>query len=129
MCMLASHLSQSTNVLGGFTHACCHVLGARLGAPHGVLNGIMLPRVVELLEGEPARRAEFLARSAGLDAMAPALDRLLETLELPQRLRDVGLERDGIPAIADEILGDFSFAQSGGIDWTGRVYDVLERAW
>src|SRR5579862_5293656 len=57
MCMLASHLSQSTNVLGGFTHACCHVLGAWVGAPHGVLNGIMLPRVVEALEGRPAERA------------------------------------------------------------------------
>jgi alcohol dehydrogenase class IV len=125
--MLAAHLSESTNVFAGLAHACCHVLGVRTGAEHGVLNGIVLPHAVSTLTGSSRARAQALADAIGVDEeLGAAIARLLAELELPARLRDVGLDRDQIEPVIDDIAKDFSFEPGTGRD---RVVKVIEGAW
>jgi alcohol dehydrogenase class IV len=127
LAMLAAHLSESTNVFAGLAHACCHVLGVRTGAEHGVLNGIVLPHAVSTLTGASRARAQALADAIGLDEeLGAAIARLLAQLELPARLRDVGLDRDQIEPVIDDIAKDFSFEPGTGRD---RVVAVIEGAW
>jgi maleylacetate reductase len=127
LAMLSAHLSESTNVFGGLAHACCHVLGVRTRAPHGVLNGIILPHAVATLEGPARARAQGLADAIGLnDSLDAALSQLVARLELPARLRDVGLARSDVDAVVADIAKDFSFEPGTGRE---RIVAVIERAW
>jgi alcohol dehydrogenase class IV len=127
LAMLGAHLSESTNVFAGLAHACCHVLGVRTGAEHGVLNGIVLPHAVSTLTGRSRDRAQALADAIGLEEeLGAAIARLLAELELPSRLRDIGLTHDEMPAVIDDITQDFSFEPGTGRE---RVVAVIEGAW
>ena len=83
----------------GLCHAMAHSLGGRFHIPHGRLNAILLPAVVEHNTAANAAYAE-LARSAGLGGTADtiavrnlrnALLRLRKELELPQTLTQAGV--------------------------------------
>lgn len=82
----------------GLCHAMAHALGGLFHVPHGRLNAILLPAVVEANAAANHRYA-CLARAAGLggtaDAMAVrnlknALTRLRKELQLPQTLAQAG---------------------------------------
>lgn len=76
----------------GVCHALAHALGARLHAPHGKVNGLLLPKVIEANSKDPATARKY-ARLAGLMGLSPnaralagAMTRLGHRLGLPQRL-------------------------------------------
>lgn len=76
----------------GVCHALAHALGARLHEPHGKVNGLLLPRVIEANAQEPctarkyARLAELLGVSPSPRALAGAVRRLCRRLGLPETL-------------------------------------------
>ena len=55
-----------TNAILGATHAMSHQVGGLLDAPHGVVNGVLLPHVIRYNAAESPERFVDLARSAGL---------------------------------------------------------------
>ena len=55
-----------TNAILGATHAMSHQVGGLLDAPHGVVNGVLLPHVIRYNAQESPERFVDLARSAGL---------------------------------------------------------------
>ena len=55
-----------TNAILGATHAMSHQVGGLLDAPHGVVNGVLLPHVIRYNAQESPERFVELARSAGL---------------------------------------------------------------
>lgn len=76
----------------GVCHALAHALGARLHAPHGRVNGVLLPQVIDANARNPAAAKKY-ARLAGLCGLSPnhralsgALRRLCRRLDIPQRL-------------------------------------------
>lgn len=99
----------------GNVHAMSHPLGAHFDIPHGVANAILLPYVMEwnlpacqetyprIAEG----MGERLAGMPNADAAARAVDavrRLSRDVGIPERLRDMGVTREAIPAMAQDAM-------------------------
>lgn len=99
----------------GNVHAMSHPLGAHFDIPHGLANAVLLPHVmawnlIACLETYP-RLAEALGEPvAGLppreaaEAAVAAVRRLNRDLGIPERLRDLGVTADAIPAMADDAM-------------------------
>ena len=102
----------------GLCHAMAHSLGGRFHIPHGRLNAILLPAVVERNTAAYGAYAE-LARSAGLGGTADtiavrnlrnALLRLRKELDLPQTLAQAGISprevAEQTPNLVQAVLED-----------------------
>ena len=76
----------------GACHALAHALGARLHAPHGRVNALLLPQVIEANAQVPSAAKKYarLAQLSGLSpnprSLAGALRRLCHRLGIPERL-------------------------------------------
>ena len=107
-----------SNVGLGLVHGMAHPLGGRYNAPHGVANGILLAPVMafnaehtgekyrDIAEAFGAEEARTMpleeARSAAVEAVA----QLTRDLGNPTRISQVGVEADGIEALADDAFAD-----------------------
>ena len=115
--LVGSHLAAlalSTTKMG-LHHGLCHVLGGSAHVPHGVANSVMLPHAMQFNLDVTAPHLVLAARAMGLDGTSQdsqavartCVDRIFEfigRLGLPQRLRDVGVEADDIPRLAQLAL-------------------------
>ena len=96
----------------GLCHAISHALGGQFHLPHGRLNAILLPAVVEANSAANAQYAD-LARRAGLGGTADtvavrnlknALIRLRKELGLPATLSQAGIPPREVRQAADAIV-------------------------
>ena len=96
----------------GLCHALSHALGGQFHLPHGRLNGILLPAVVEVNSAANSQYAR-LARDAGLggaaDTMAVrnlknALVRLRRELHMPETLAQAGIHPQQVRQSADSLI-------------------------
>lgn len=99
----------------GNVHAMALPLGAHFDIAHGVATGLLLPYVMEwnliaCLDtypqiasalGEPV---EGLAPREVSAAAVDAVRQLAQDVGIPERLRDVGVTREAIPALADDAM-------------------------
>ena len=103
----------------GLCHGMSHALGGLLHLPHGRLNAILLPAVMECNAPYCANRYAALARAAGLEGRAEALGvrnlrnaltRLRKELKLPATLTEAGVDRRALPqhreALVETVLAD-----------------------
>ena len=97
----------------GACHALSHALGGAFHLPHGRLNGILLPAVVQFNAQAVAGRYAALARQCGLagasDPIAvrnllSALRRLRAKLPLPATLQEAGVEPQQLQAHMPQLL-------------------------
>ena len=100
----------------GATHACANPLTASLGTTHGVAIAVMLPHVVRWNGAVVGERYAELLRVAGLAVegdpgtqLARHLEQLARAGELPATLRDLGVSRADLPALAS----------AAAAQWTG----------
>ena len=102
----------------GLCHAMSHVLGGRYHVPHGRLNAILLPAVVEVNASANGHYAQ-LARVAGLGGTAEltavrnlknTLIRLRKELQLPATLAQAGVNprqvREATDGLVQAVLSD-----------------------
>jgi alcohol dehydrogenase class IV len=119
------------NVSLGLSHAIGHQLGG-FGVPHGVTSCITLPHVMRFLlpatGPEQARIAQAMGRSSA-DEAADAVEDLITSLEVPHRIRDVGVDRASFSAIANATLGDVVARESPVTVTHESVIELLEAAW
>jgi alcohol dehydrogenase len=106
-----------SNALLGATHAISHQIGGLTDLPHGLLNAIMLPHVMEFNAPVAAGRLADVAVALGaetagddpLRAASSAIE-LVRTLSvkagLPASLRELGIERSEIGQFASNALRD-----------------------
>ena len=89
----------------GMCHAMAHSLGGMFHVPHGRLNAILLPAVIECNAHVAGEKYAQLARAAGLSGSADtvavrnlknALVRLRRELRLPATLAEAGVEPKGV---------------------------------
>ena len=98
----------------GATHACANPLTARHGTPHGVAIAVMLPHVVRWNAGHVGTSyADLLGQpDRSVDDAANGLAHRLEVLAraggLPATLCDLGVPRDGLPALAAEAAAQWT---------------------
>jgi len=96
----------------GLAHAIGHPLGAALGTHHGATVGILLPRIVALYYSDERARAKYerlrrileeLDGAEHRDDLAGHIFRLYEAVGAPQRLRDLGVEKPRLEAVAARV--------------------------
>lgn len=113
----------------GGSHAIGHMLGP-LGVPHGITSCIMCPAVMRynIQHGsnnqeipqrqEKVRRILWLQelvrktlQNAGFDEenadLSEMLDVIIRELGMPRTLREVGVDKNVIPALSERALADF----------------------
>jgi alcohol dehydrogenase class IV len=106
-----------TNAILGATHAMSHQVGGLLDAPHGVVNGVLLPHVIRYNAAESPERFVELARSAGLkvdglpaieaaEMLAEHVRDLADDVGVPRGLRELGVDESAIPRLALTTLDD-----------------------
>ncbi len=106
-----------TNAILGATHAMSHQVGGLLDAPHGVVNGVLLPHVIRYNARATPERFVALAAAAGLDVdrvpgeraadlLADHVRRLADDVGVPRGLRDLGVGEPDIARLAHTTLDD-----------------------
>ncbi|MEM6906290.1 MAG: iron-containing alcohol dehydrogenase, partial [Pseudomonadota bacterium] len=95
----------------GMVHAISHMVGAEFDTQHGLTNAIVLPMVLRFnlpgLEAKTRRMGE----AAGLEDVTPdgfigAIEDLLDRLEIPKALSEIGVPEESAPRIAAKALKD-----------------------
>ena len=128
---VAMTLLQLVGVGVGMVAALRHQLGGALGVPHGEASTIVLPHVVRWNADAAAaplgRAATALGRTDGIGRGRADRAELIVELDLPRRLRDVGVERDSFPSVADLVLADGALATNPRpVSGADDVIEVLE---
>jgi alcohol dehydrogenase len=106
-----------TNALLGATHAISHQIGGMTDLPHGLLNAIVLPHVMEFNASVAAGRLADVAAAMGVatGGMKPheAADAAIETVRafagkagLPVGLHEIGVQMSQLDEISRNALGD-----------------------
>lgn len=97
----------------GLCHAMSHALGGLYHVPHGRLNALLLPAVMEANAHGVGEKYAALARAAGLGGSAEtvavrnlknALSRLRRQLDMPETLAQAGVEPRRVWQDSDRIL-------------------------
>ncbi len=106
-----------TNALLGATHAISHQIGGLTDLPHGLLNAILLPHVMEFNATVAADRLADVAGAMGVRTglMTPpeAADAAIQMVRafagkagLPDTLRGIGVRLADLDVVARNALGD-----------------------
>lgn len=122
-----------SNVGLGIVHSMAHPLGAFYATPHGVANALLLPYVMEY-NAESLARPKYLdiARAMGVDTTGMSVDEgvaaaigavraLSLSIGIPQRLHEIGVKREDIPALA---VAAFNDVCTGGNPRPTSVEDI-----
>jgi maleylacetate reductase len=130
------------NVRLGLSHAIGHQVGARWGVPHGITSCLTMPAVIEFNSKDAGLRMHQIARSMGLRAspgedpqtvgsrVGRTLRKIIRSMGLPTRLRQVGADRRDFPAIAEHVLGDPLMASNPRrVERAEEVLPLLDAMW
>jgi alcohol dehydrogenase class IV len=141
--LIGSHLAGTalSSVTMGLHHGLCHVLGGMVGVPHGVANSILLPHAVRFNIDATAPQLAPVAEAFGITlgnqsaetAVEAAVQRiygLIGQMHLPQRLRDVGVNEDDLPRLAQAALSSRTVQSNPKpIPDAAQIEEVLSAAW
>ena len=98
-------------------HAMAHTVGMLYNVPHGAACGIMLPKVMRFNVDHATDKLSLIALQLGVNtfdmdkreaalAAADEIEKLMESVGHPMRLRDMGVPEDGLEACAMHAAGD-----------------------
>jgi alcohol dehydrogenase class IV len=111
--LLGAHLAglSLTSVSMGLHHGLCHVLGGSANIPHGIANSIILPHAIRFNADVTA--AQLIPAAEGFEIPVDRIDpmvavealvqkffHLIHQMNLPQRLRDVGVVESDLSRLA-----------------------------
>jgi maleylacetate reductase len=125
----------------GLSHALSHQLGPRWDVAHGVSSCITLPPSMEVMAEISPQRFEKIAAALGIpfDPAAPekaalesaqAVDRFIRGLDLPMRLRDVGVPHEELTSVAEATrIGLEIFDATDRPVTTEEIVGLLERCY
>ena len=101
------------NSMAGLAHSMGHALGGVFHTPHGRAAGLFLPYTIEYAAREnPGRYAQIAhhlslparTETEGAKSLVCAIRKLLERLEQPMSLREVGIEREALQERMDKLI-------------------------
>jgi maleylacetate reductase len=111
--LLGAHLAglSLAGVKLGLHHGLCHVLGGTANIPHGIANSIILPHAIRFNASVTAQQllpavevmgivVEGQDPVAAVEMAAQRLFDMIGYMNLPQRLRDVGVTESDLPQLA-----------------------------
>ncbi len=122
-------------------HGLCHALGGTAGVPHGIANAIILPHAMRFNLQATAQQLAPAAAAMGISlegrsaeaAVEQAVQRIYDLIghmNLPQRLRDVGVAEADLPQLA-QIAFQSRAVQNNprSISGAEQIEAVLQAAW
>lgn len=123
-----------SNVGLGIVHSMAHPLGARFDIPHGVANALLLPYVMEYNKVSAMEKYEGIARAMGVntkgmtkeeaaDAAIEAVISLSKSINIPQKLREIGIKEDCLVQLSNDAFID---PCTGGNPRPTSVEEILE---
>ena len=123
-----------SNVGLGLVHGMAHPLGAFYNTPHGVANAILLPHVMQYNAEFTGEKFRDIARAMGVkvenltleEARKAAVDAVFalnRDVGIPLHLRDVGVRKDDISALAQAAFDDVC---TGGNPREASLADIVE---
>ena len=125
-----------SNVGLGIVHSMAHPLGAFYDTPHGVANATLLPYVMVYNANSPAapkykdiakamgvKNTENMTVEEGVNAAIEAVRALSVSIGIPQKLRDLNVKEEDIPALA---VAAFNDVCTGGNPRPTSVADIEE---
>ena len=130
--MWLTRIASMAGIPNGASHGIGYLLGGGYGVPHGITSCITLPPVMEWNASvNGARQAEVAAAFGGAGQPAGSvLRKFVSELGLPTRLRDVGLKKELLPAIAASWDGTGPIATNPRkVRGKEDLLEILERAW
>lgn len=123
-----------SNVGLGIVHSMAHPLGAFYDTPHGVANALLLPYVMEYNAQSPAApKYKDIAKAFGVpatDSMSvkegavaavAAVKALSLSIDIPQKLSEIGVREEDIPTLA---VAAFNDVCTGGNPRTTSVEEI-----
>lgn len=131
---------QGTDFTGaGVTTALGHIIGSRHHVENGIVNAIMLPHALrfsaEVIQSGLTKVATALGLTSDgdtllLESVIAAIDQMCGTLDVPRRLRDVGVPHDALPEIASLGMADwFLRGNPRPVRTASELQLILEGAW
>jgi alcohol dehydrogenase class IV len=134
LCQQASWLAASTiaRVNYGASHGIGHALGAAADVPHGHTSCIMLAHVMRYNEPATADRQKLIAEALGRPkkSAADAVAALVAALGQPSTLREAGVKREQLAAVAAASMKNrWVLANPRPIRSEQDVMRLLEAAW
>jgi alcohol dehydrogenase len=129
-----------SNALLGATHAISHQLGGLTDLPHGLLNAILLPHVMEfnaaVAAGRLADVAGAMGLRTGLMTAHEAADAAIQTVRafagkagLPTTLREIGIECAQLDRVARGALHDAYIVTNPRPVSEADVRAICQAAW
>ena len=107
-----------SNVGLGIVHSMAHPLGAFYDTPHGVANALLLPYVMEYNAESPAApkyihiakamgvNTDGMTETEGVKAAIEAVKALSLSIGIPQKLHEINVKEEDIPALAVAAFND-----------------------
>jgi alcohol dehydrogenase len=112
----------------GAIHALSHPFGGLYDAHHGLLNGIIMPYVLEanrpVIEPDIARAARYLGIDGGFDGFLAWVLDLRKDIAIPHALKDIGIDEGRLDEVAAMAVKDPT-AGSNPITFTQAQYKTL----
>lgn len=125
--------AQGTDQAGsGLSSVLAHALGVRYGLANGLINAVMLPHTMRFNAAGPRARRLPVSRLFGVTDARDAADTMqafLRQLGVPARLRDLGVLRGDLPALAESAGNDWFLGQAPRSASGGDLLALLETAW
>ena len=95
----------------GHVHAISHMVGAEFNTQHGLTNAIILPVVLRFnlpgMEDKVKRMADAMGlQDASVDAFIAEIERMLDDIDIPRALSEIGVPYDCAARIAEKALQD-----------------------
>jgi len=95
----------------GLVHAMSHMVGAVHDTHHGLTNAVLLPIVLrfnrESIEGKVSAMSEAMGlQDRSFEAFYAEVIRILDRLDIPRGLAEIGVSVESLPAIAVKAFGD-----------------------
>ena len=120
---------------GGLSSVLAHAIGHRSHVANGLVNAIVLPHTLRFNAPATGRAGERIADSLVIsgprepDPIA-ALETVLGKLPIARRLRDIGVPRDELAAIAQAAMQDWFIGRNARpVRGVEDVISILEAAW
>lgn len=127
---------------GGLASVLAHAIGHRTHVANGLVNAVVLPHTIRFnasaTAGAAARIAESLLREPSGGAWVQAtpvfaaecLESLFAGLDLPRRLRDIGVAQADLAPIADAAMADWFIGRGPRrVKTRSELLTLLEGAW
>jgi alcohol dehydrogenase class IV len=115
----------------GFVHAISHMVGAEYDTQHGLTNAIVLPSVLRFNREVMSAKIPIMSEAMGLkkndfDYFYSSICDLLDQLEIPKSLYEIGVEKNSAERLAEKALKDSAFATNPKSASLEQIRDLIE---